>query len=99
MSCVVTLVVDGDEPLAVSTAVSRSAEAALRFHIKGEPAEVSIRTDDVPTLIRELLAAAQQLCDKAVAADVMLPGGGWGRASLLLDDALVAIAQAGESNG
>lgn len=99
MTCVVSLVADGDDRLALSTAVSRSAEAAVRFHVEGEPVEVSVRTADASALIHTLLRAAQQLCDKAVAAGVTLPGCGWGRAALLLDDALVAIAETGAGDG
>lgn len=96
MICTISLV-DATEQLAVSTTV-RNGEATwatVRFHVVGEPAEVSLHTPDTAALIHLLLSAAQQLCDKAVAAGVTLPGQGWGRASLLLDDALAAIAYSG----
>ncbi|MGH8898062.1 MAG: hypothetical protein ACRDZ4_13840 [Egibacteraceae bacterium] len=93
MICTISLV-DATERLSVSTTV-RAGEATwatVRFHVMGEPAEVSLHTPDTAGLIHLLLRAAQQLCDKTVAAGVTLPGEGWGRASLLLDDALAAIS-------
>jgi hypothetical protein len=102
VSCVVDLAAALDERLAVSTTVHHTGEAAcatIRFRIVGEPAEVSVTTSDVPALIRGLLRAAQQLCDKAAASGVPLPGSGWQRALLLVDDALVAIAGTEYSDG
>jgi hypothetical protein len=90
--CTISLV-DTTKRLAVSTTV-RAGEATwatVRFHVMGEPAEVSIHTPDAAALISLLLRAAQQLSHKAVATGVVLAGDGWRRASLLLDEALVAI--------
>lgn len=101
MSCVVSLV-DTTDRLAVSAAVRRTGEATwatVRFHVVGEPVEVTVQTADAAALVHLLLRAAQQVCDKAVAAGVVLPGAGWGRAALLLDEALVALAERGESDG
>jgi hypothetical protein len=96
MACLVNLAAGLDERLAVSTTVHHTGEAAcatIRFRIVGEPAEVSVTSPDVPALIHGLLRTAQQLCDKAITAVVPLPGDDWARAALLLDDALVAIAE------
>ncbi|MGH8900662.1 MAG: hypothetical protein ACRDYA_03040 [Egibacteraceae bacterium] len=94
MSCVVDLAAALGERLVVSTTVHHVGEAAsatVRFRVAGEPVELSVTTPDTAALIHALMRAAQQLCDKAVAVGVTLPGEGWGRASLLLD-ALVALA-------
>jgi hypothetical protein len=102
MACLVELAAGLDERLAVSTTVRHTGQAAwatIRFRVVGEPAEVSVTTSDTPVLIHGLLRAAQQLCDKAAAAGVALPGDGWGRAALLLDDALVALAGTERSDG
>jgi hypothetical protein len=98
MTCVVSLVAHGNEQLNVSASVE-APWASVRLRIAGEPAEVRIETTDASTLIRGLLRAAQQLCDSAVASGGVLPGGSWGRAALLLDDALVAIAETEQSDG
>jgi hypothetical protein len=102
VNCVVDLAAAPGERLAVSAAVLHSGEAAwatVRLHIVGQPAAVSVTIPDTAALIRLLLRAVQQLCDKAVAAGVTLPGQGWGRAALLVDDALVSLAAAEQADG
>ncbi|MGH3926944.1 MAG: hypothetical protein ACRDTT_29435 [Pseudonocardiaceae bacterium] len=94
MTCVVSLVAHGNEQLSVSAAVE-APWASVRFRIVGEPVEVRVETADASALIRGLLRATQQLCDTAVASGVALPGTGWGRAALLVDDALVVLAGEG----
>lgn len=98
MTCVVSLVAHGNEQLGVSATVE-APWASVRFRVASEPVEVRVETPDTAALIRGLLRAAQQLCDAAVVSGATLPGAGWGRASLLLDDALVAIAESGECDG
>jgi hypothetical protein len=102
VSCVVDLAAALGERLAVSTTVHHTGEAAwatIRFRVVGESAEVSVTTPDTSALIHGLLRAAQQLCDKAAVSGVSLPGSGWQRALLLLDDALVALAGTEHSDG
>jgi hypothetical protein len=102
MTCLVTLVVDGVDQLAVSATLRRAGEvvwATVRIRIVGRPVEVSVETVNTPALIRGLLQAAQQLCHKAVVSGVVLPGGGWERAASLLNDALVALAGTEHSDG
>jgi hypothetical protein len=102
VSCVVDLAAALGDRLVVSTTVHHTGEAAcatIRFRIVGEPAEVSVTSPDTPALIHGLLRAAQQLWDKAAVSGVPLPGSGWGRAALLLDDALVALAGTEHSDG
>lgn len=101
MTCIVDVMAEPAERLVVSTTLHRTGEdtwASVRFHIVAEPVEVSVTSADAAALIRELLRAAQQLSDKAVAAGVVVPGDGWGRASLLLDDALAAIPDTGRDD-
>jgi hypothetical protein len=98
MACYVSLVTYGNEQLGVSATVE-PPWAAVRFRIAGEPVEVRVETSNTAALIRALLRAAQQLCDSAAASGAQLPGAGWGRASLLLDDALVALAGTEQGDG
>lgn len=102
MACVVSLVDDGAAGLSVSASVSSFREgtrATARFHVVGEPVEVSLQSPDAAGLIRVLLQAAQLLCVKAAAGGVELPGDGWERVSLLLVEALVAVAEAEQGDG
>jgi hypothetical protein len=97
MACYVALVTHSHERLNVSATVE-APWADVRFRIAGEPVEVRVETADAAALIRGLLQAAQQLCTQAAVSDA-LPGAGWTRAALLLDDALVAIANTGQGDG
>jgi hypothetical protein len=61
--------------------------------------ELRLENADTQALVRTLLRAAQQLCDSAAASGEALPGAGWGRASLLVDDALLAIVETEQTDG
>jgi hypothetical protein len=97
MACYISLVTHSDDRLNVSATVE-APWADVRFRIAGEPVEVRVETADAAALIRGLLQAAQQLCTQA-GVSTALPGAGWARAALLLDDALVAIAHTGQTDG
>ncbi|MGH8904051.1 MAG: hypothetical protein ACRDYA_20825 [Egibacteraceae bacterium] len=97
MICSASLVVYDNEQLGVSATV-QAPWASVRFRVVNEPVEMRLETADTQALVRALLRGAQQLCDAAAVAGAALPGG-WGRAALLLDDVLVALAETGQIDG